>query len=872
MDPMFRRLEERLKAVEGQNPLGVDVADLGLVPGDSLAGASLEWYMRLDRAHIRCWRDTASRVQPPMLEKEMANMFMNTLPEPYLERLVGCNASNFADVVSTGERVENYLKTYKIQSGGGSSSGVKKSFIQGQKRREGDANAISSYQNRDNRRNNFQNYHQQPYVAAVTIPAAAPLQQQQSQRQPAQYQQQQQPGNRPAYQQRQRMMDRRFDTLPMSYAQLLSSLQQLQLVQLRTLAPPVGRLPVGYDANARCSFHSGAPGHNIENCKAFKHVVQDLIDSKAIDLAPAPNVVNNPMPQHGGANVNLVEGEAKSIKDVLKLKTPLLDIKGCLLKADVFPGCGKGCLDCATQSGGCLKLQQGIQALLDKGILQVEGLSVQESAEGVEEEGFEDATDEFADVVPTVSVIHNDVIELDSDVSDACISMNEISEYDCDIATITIFYPTNQICVPEAQPVPPVRRSTMTITTPGPLPFTSERAIPWHYGGSVYTHDHKVERPLKVEEGQKPELEGPAVDNVGGIGRFTRSGRLFSPPITQADNAGAVAKAKGKQAVNGDTSAPQGSSEPTFANDVDELLRIIKKSDYKVVDQLIQTPSKISILSLLLCSEAHKEALLKVLNAAYVPQEISVNQLEGIVANVHTSNGLGFTDSDLTPAGRNHNKALHISMECRDTVLSHVLVDTGSSLNVLPKRALSKLEVEGLVLKPSDLIVRAFDGSKRSVFGEVELPILIGSQTFNTIFYVMDISPSYSCLLGRPWIHNAGAVSSTLHQKIKFPVNGRIITVCGEEDILVSNLSTFKYVEVEGEIHETLCQAFESVQIKDATSVEEVKAGASISSFKQARAVVDSGVAPGWGRLLELPVKEDKFGIGYQPVLTSTKL
>ena len=130
----------------------------------------------------------------------------------------------------------------------------------------------------------------------MTIPAATPLQQQQSQRQPAQYQQQQQPGNRPAYQQRQRMMDRRFDTLPMSYAQMLSSLQQLQLMQLRTLAPLVGRLPVGYDANSRCSFHSRAPGHNIENCKAFKHVVQDLIDSKAIDLAPAAeanNILNN---------------------------------------------------------------------------------------------------------------------------------------------------------------------------------------------------------------------------------------------------------------------------------------------------------------------------------------------------------------------------------------------------------------------------------------------------------------------------------------------------------------------------------------------------------------------------------------------------
>ncbi|KAI5405671.1 hypothetical protein KIW84_052437 [Lathyrus oleraceus] len=66
--------------------------------------------------------------------------------------------------------------------------------------------------------------------------------------------------------------------------------------RLCTLAPPVGRLPEGYDANARCNFHSGAPGHTIENCKAFKHVVHDLIDSRAINFASAPNVVNNPIP------------------------------------------------------------------------------------------------------------------------------------------------------------------------------------------------------------------------------------------------------------------------------------------------------------------------------------------------------------------------------------------------------------------------------------------------------------------------------------------------------------------------------------------------------------------------------------------------
>ena len=219
---------------------------------------------------------------------------------------------------------------------------------------------------------------------------------------------------------------------------------------------------------------------------------------------------------------------------------------------------------------------------------------------------------------------------------------------------------------------------------------------------------------------------------------------------------------KGKQAA---VDEPVKESVPgsAFEKEVEEFMRIIKKSDYKIVDQLHQTPSKISILSLLLCSEAHRNALLKILNMAYVPQEISVNQLESVIANVNASHGLGFTDLDLTPDGRNHNRALHITMECKGAVLSHVLVDTGSSLNVLPKKALVKLDVEGVVIRPSDLVVRAFDGSKRSVFGEVELPIKVGPQNFNIVFYVMDIQPAYNCLLGRPWIHAAGAVSSTLH-------------------------------------------------------------------------------------------------------------
>ena len=114
-------------------------------------------------------------------------------------------------------------------------------------------------------------------------------------------------------------------------------------------------------------------------------------------------------------------------------------------------------------------------------------------------------------------------------------------------------------------------------------------------------------------------------------------------------------------------------------------------------------------------------------------------------------------------------------------------------------------------MKPSDIIVRAFDGSKRIILGELNLPIKVGSQTFDSTFYVMDIRLAYSCLPGRPWIHGAGAVTSTLHQKLKYPMKGKIVTVCGEEEYMVSHLHLFQYIEMEGEFVETPYQAFKVV-------------------------------------------------------------
>lgn len=137
-----------------------------------------------------------------------------------------------------------------------------------------------------------------------------------------------------------------------------------------------------------------------------------------------------------------------------------------------------------------------------------------------------------------------------------------------------------------------------------------------------------------------------------------------------------------------------------------------------------------------------------------------------------------------------------------DTILSRVLVEIGSSLNVIPKGSLTKLTIEGLVMKPSELVVRAFDGSRRTVIDKVELPIKIGSHILFITFFVMDILLAYSYLLGRPWIHSVCVVTSTFHQRLKFVVNNKLVVVEGEEDFLVSHLESFLYIEGEGEVKE----------------------------------------------------------------------
>ncbi|XP_016740208.1 uncharacterized protein [Gossypium hirsutum] len=131
-------------------------------------------------------------------------------------------------------------------------------------------------------------------------------------------------------------------------------------------------------------------------------------------------------------------------------------------------------------------------------------------------------------------------------------------------------------------------------------------------------------------------------------------------------------------------------NEPVKEEKAREFLKFLKHSEYNIVEQLHKQPARISVLALLLSSEGHQNALLKVLNETYVADDISANKLDRLVGNISADNFIFFNDDEIPPGGMGSTRALHITTRCKGYTLPGVLVDNGSALNVLP---LSTLDV-----------------------------------------------------------------------------------------------------------------------------------------------------------------------------------
>ncbi|XP_016667270.1 uncharacterized protein [Gossypium hirsutum] len=333
--------------------------------------------------------------------------------------------------------------------------------------------------------------------------------------------------------------------------------------------------------------------------------------------------------------------------------------------------------------------------------------------------------------------------------------------------------------------------------------YKDSKRVPWNYDYNVTISGKQspVDTSKKNQDG----------------GSYIRSGKRYDTTSKKAQlvKGKALVVEKMKEKV---TKSKLPVNEPVNEEEAKEFLKFLKYSEYSVVEQLRKQLARISVLVLLLSSEVYRSALMKVLNETYVANDISVNKLDHLVSNISADNYIFFNDDEIPPGGMGSTKAFHITKRCKGYTLSGILIDNGSALNVLPLTTLNRLPIDSSHMKECQNIVKAFDGTERRVMGRIEVPLQIGPNTYEVDFLVMDIKPSYNYLFGRPWIHSAGAVPSSLHQKLKLVSEGQLITINAEEDIIATISNNVPYLETDDKAIEC---SFRSLKFVNAMFIAE---------------------------------------------------
>ena len=71
--------------------------------------------------------------------------------------------------------------------------------------------------------------------------------------------------------------------------------------------------------------------------------------------------------------------------------------------------------------------------------------------------------------------------------------------------------------------------------------------------------------------------------------------------------------------------------------------------------------------------------------------------------------------------------------------------------------------------------------------GTLSTHVMIGPIRYSILYQVLRIQSSFNLLLSGPWIHEAGAIRSSLHQKVKFIHKECIITIQSNRDVITSS-------------------------------------------------------------------------------------
>ncbi|KAL5559803.1 hypothetical protein UlMin_036014 [Ulmus minor] len=132
-----------------------------------------------------------------------------------------------------------------------------------------------------------------------------------------------------------------------------------------------------------------------------------------------------------------------------------------------------------------------------------------------------------------------------------------------------------------------------------------------------------------------------------------------------------------------------------------------------------------------------------------------------------------FTESEARGLWHPHTDAIVVTLRIAGRKVFRILVDNGSSADILFKSTFNRMNLVGVKIEPTTSSLSGFTGDSISSEGILNLPVELGSSPCQHIqavdFVIVDCPSPYNAIIGRPTLNKIRAMTSTYHLLVKFP-------------------------------------------------------------------------------------------------------
>ena len=131
-----------------------------------------------------------------------------------------------------------------------------------------------------------------------------------------------------------------------------------------------------------------------------------------------------------------------------------------------------------------------------------------------------------------------------------------------------------------------------------------------------------------------------------------------------------------------------------------------------------------------------------------------------------------FSDSDMEGCQHPHDDPLVIRAVVANKTIHRVLVNNGSSTDIIFASTFDKMGIGKEKLEPVNAYLRGFSEERVLPLGSIQLVLTLGDppcQATTTVrFLIVDAPSAYKMLLGRPSLNTIRTIPSAYHMVIKF--------------------------------------------------------------------------------------------------------